>query len=828
MPDRPRNEKGQYVKVSDAVSAAESQHVERLHASMSRYQKTVARVTEAYASLSKAFSSKLQAGKSWNDTVAKMNQHLTANARYTRDASRAQSAFGASIVKWATAAAAALSLYRRTVDLVQTRMHGALTLGPGMIARLPGMDTNQMRLLGGIVGKSPALRFGATTGQLGAIVSMEKVMKPFGEAGREMIGDYLKTFGDDSRRMFQFLDTVASRGLDSALKRFVSNQNIMETVSLQNALQMKQEEKAGSLDPVLKSTMEVTAAMEQLDAALDKAIESGIKALEPALTGLADKATRAADALSKMSPGNQALAVGAAATLPWTLPWLVKGAGKLIGGGAVGAAGAAAGGGGMAIPTIVGFGAPGGVAAAGGLAAGWLALPLIEGVVGGAAIGYQSYRLHQERQLLAERQAEVGGMQGAWARSVGKMPTDTARQKLLVERQKLMLAISSTGAQGEQTGFWHTVRGAFGLGGDQYSNETLQRIEGYRAKVRDINAQIAQLDQQHKTAAGSGSSSFSRLLETAKEYAQKGLGAIKEGWNKVLDKAGEAREAQIKANAAAMPQATLSAATRASMTQVSRMEMELASQMIPGLGRLGAVPQMNAFLRDVDKQIEALQHKLSLIVENTDASKIEANGIRSEIIALQMEAVQTRHSLIQAVLDSSIQAAFSSGRFSKTIITKDYGILRGMKKGMVAPNIEASGILGKRGWSDVEPYRLTGNMPLDYARLTQRAELQRQMRESPPNVARAPATGDALLDAGKRCQEAGGNTDANGTARKRETVSTAEFPNEPQISRLSRNMSLIRKVSGQFLNAPGINRYGKTSPHQIPQTKRRTLEKSGE
>ena len=261
------------------------------------------------------------------------------------------------------------------------------------------------------------------------------------------------------------------------------------------------------------------------------------------------------------------------------------------------------------------------------------------------------------------------------------------------------------------------------FGWDEYSAETENKAEVLRVQIDAINARLAELDSQQ--ARIEKSSPFSRLIQGAREFVTHGLDYIKEGWERIQDAAAEAHLRQIEAQAVRRAQLGLTAREAASVTELSRLQMQLAGMRIPGLGMLGAVPELNAFLRQTDRQLEALQKLLESIDTATSEGRQESNRIRAEILGLRIERKQATIQLQQAILDQTMNEALNTGRFSKVIISANNGLLRGLQAGIV----KQTPFSGRAGvFSPVLPFRLSGKFDKDFAAINQRVDQIRNVQ----------------------------------------------------------------------------------------------------
>lgn len=697
------------MRATKKVAGQLEKKMKRLRMEYQRFDKVARKSVTAQ---SKAIAKQKQLVVSLRQTtrsLKKQRRELRDTTRDTNKANRATQGFLSSLRSMGTLlglGGAGYLAVNRIKNVIDKRFSLALTGGAGQISFIKSLTggrnvTAAIDLAAKFQAQSPHARFGLGDKSLKGLIAAQRAMEPIGfERANELLLEVTKSLEPD--RLRSFLKVAETGDIKRALMEAASAQNVGAVTSALNALQVGQLAKDDKLDPLLKSAVEMQEASHRVADTFDRLTDTVAKDLAPhieTLTGLLEKL---AEKIGGLSTGEL---VGGAAAL-WLGPKVLKGVGRGIGRGA-----------GRLLPRLLplgggGAGAGAGAAGAGGagilgasVPAAALAIPAVLAVGGGIAgdkINRDTIRLMEtaERQNADNRLAIVA--------RANRDNAKTRREELVAKRQQLafMASQTSTPLVDEDSGWLDKLLVKVGLVASlpDQSRQLAQIQDQYRKvqeEIRLIDEAAAKDGATTQTPRSPAVKVFD-LIKRGAEAAKAGVAKVTEAMKKLREKAAEARLEELQRQAAERTRLDLSAAEQASITQLRRLEFEVA-RTTP-LGTVGAVNELNALQRALREEMRRLQELLESVDTSTTQGAIESNKIKAQVAQLRIEEKQNAMKLHRALLDSILAEAMGAGRFRKILVTPDQNLELGLRKNIIK---EMPAFTGSKTPSGRRPRRIT-------------------------------------------------------------------------------------------------------------------------
>jgi len=685
-------------------------HLDRLiaqtrkaEASIKRYQsairgsgsaaRTAAKATDAYRSAQQKVAQSIkQAQKPMReqlDLIRKYRSESAQASRASQGLGRASLGLGRSLKQTLGLLAGGSLIYSavsRIKETVQKEFALALAGGPGQVAALRGLTGGRNMLAasdlaGRFQQQNAYARFALGEQALPGLVAAQRALEKIGlDRANEIILAVTESLEPDKLR--QFVETAAGGNVRGALMGAATDKNIMAVTTALNALKTSQG-LAGApqtMDPVLRAAANLESAAQRIGDAFDTLVVKLADQLAPQIDNLASAIEKAAGWAGKIGTDQGAswLEVGAGAVgaylgvkgIGWAgkqgLQWA---GGKLLGGaGAAGAGRAAT----QVIPRIVGFAAPGGVAAAPALAGlggaalaglGVAAATVGVGLSAGMGAGYL-----MERGGLLEAQERAAAQQARFAEIAqrNKAAQDQAT-RLKGERQTLDLEIGRYSEE-HKRGF---VRRFFGADDLSETDRKVVAEMGKRreALTRQIEALNAAQKETAKQAEQTPTQTTPAKLAQDAQKAQVEVDALNDNLKRLQD------------NAAKRVTLDLSAQEAASVSQLARLQAQIA-ETTP-LGTIGAINQLRALQQTLQVEITRLTEILESIDQSTTEGVIEANKIRAQILGLKLEQRQTSEQIRQSY--KGMDQIIGAGRWEKVLFDFNHNVAKALELGISNP-----------------------------------------------------------------------------------------------------------------------------------------------
>jgi hypothetical protein len=585
----------------------------------------------------------------------------------------------------------AVNRIKQTID---KRFNLALTGGAGQLTALRSLTggrnlTAALDLSARFQAQSDFARFGIGGQGNRGLVAAQRALERVGlDRANEII--LAVTKGLEPDRLKQFLTDAEGGNIRRALLNAASGQNIGAVSTALNALDISKGAESGKLDPMLQAATEFAEVGNRLADSFDQVADTVVKDLLPHISKLTDTAADLAAKLGGLSTTDVAL--GAAALLLG--PSILKGGGKLalkgLGKGATrllprllpaGGAGAAGAGGAASVPAAA-LAIPAALAVGGGLA--------------GDKINRDTIRYMQE----AER-ANGDNALAELARH-NKDNAKNRRELLVAKRQRLSFMASQTSSPvvDEDSSFLDRTLRAVGLVPDLPDQS--KQLAQIQAQLAAVNAEIAAIDQgTAKNAPIAAKDAKSRPVVKLMEWikrgantAKRGVDALGKSLKELEQKALEANLKKLQQQAAKRQQLELTASEQASLTQLARIEFQIAQTSPFGVAASRA--GMESLLGRIADEIAALEDYLANIDQSTAQGRIEANKTRGEIAQLRLERKQINRQFLDALKGLAISEALgASGAFKKIILDQNNALAIALEKGIFRDDLpEVTGSIG--------------------------------------------------------------------------------------------------------------------------------------
>jgi hypothetical protein len=640
---------------------------------LAAFQKQNAKLVKVYQKLAKEFvkreksvrkSIKLDASmmKGQARLAAQMDKATSRIKKQRMETNRAVSAnnrFGLSL-RGLAGIAATIGLTRRFSEGARRDIESALVASPKIFQRVNPVagiaDDKIVEAVTKVLGSAPSLRFGASDSQIQGIVKALENNRGFIDKVPKLLTDFIGTLETSNRGAF--LDAINSSGLKAAVERFGNNLASVDiATSLSNLAETQQRANAGTLPPILETTVKLNEAFESLDSVVRDITKTIATVVLPLL--------RKFTALDPKSQRNLILGAGAAGVVG------SLGVGKLITN-SIGKA--------VATATGASAGASTGAATGSGLLAGiGGGLALAAPLVAGEEILRRSLNKTSDdlQRLLNEGPNRLADL----ARS---SPADTERDRLVKRRRKLEATLAGFRPAGTESNF---LLGQVPSG--QFTSQQQEQIKSIRDSIRTVQLQI-------KTVGGA--------TRTQKENTEAVKQAIKVNKQapKLRPKAPtltDAQERAIALDATRLP-------SQLGSSELATLRAQRATAQIGPFGSIGSFGETVRLSEGIDRQISILQEQAKLMMDGTNQGRINANLVIAGIENLKAEQKSNTQQLVNSFLNSSIQQAFGSiGRFEKIIINSQKNLGLGLRSGSLGlpgldPRIERS-IVGS-----VDPIRM--------------------------------------------------------------------------------------------------------------------------
>ncbi len=566
----------------------------------------------------------------------------------------------------------AYGAYARTKALVNDQLKAALSLGPDIVARIrgqlpPGLAESQaLRAVGAVAATGPQARFGMDDKMLGVLLDLRGQLKSFGSLADEMLADVVKSFGMETDRMRAFFSTAQQQGIRSALSQYVTPSQADEFTTLRNALQIRELQGQGQLDPLLQAAMEVKEAFAELDAQIDKLIMQLAQEFGPALADLVKKIAEFVGRvdLSKIDLKKWAMIAGGGYLGLKLAPALLRGGGKLLP--------AAGRGAGALLANPIGAGVAIGVGSS-------LAIDELgynpfgadkQRRAGNYGYGAVSWYKHS-KDMQAEQEQRGKALAAQYAQQAATAKTELARVKAL--RDQLTSEIGA-------------IPNAWGGG---YSDDNRVKLERLQAQRESYNRRYLELKKQHDEIAQAAEAAERKenslwnkikrgaaaASEKVKQYAQQVKAAKEaEAFRQAQDRAREAEQIRARAGLAGTE------------TDIARARYEYARMSV--FGTIGAIPELNDLNDTLEKEIGKLRKVQESIDQSTTEGLTEWNRIEGQILRLRTEQKRNFIDLDRALIEGVVGQAFgASGSFQKIIVNHERNLGKALYKGLINPDV---------------------------------------------------------------------------------------------------------------------------------------------
>lgn len=343
-----------------------------------------------------------------------------------------------------------------------------------------------------------------------------------------------------------------------------------------------------------------------------------------------------------------------------------------------------------------------GAAGAGGAAAvpaAALAIPAALAVGGGLAgdkINRDTIRYMQE----AER-ANGDNALAELARH-NKDNAKNRRELLIAKRQQLSFMASQTSnpVVDEDSSFLDKTLRAVGL--VPHLPDQSRQLAQIQEQMRKVNEEIAAIDAGlAANAPVQGKEPKLRPVVKLMDWIKRGANAAKRGVDalgkslkELEQKALEANLKKLQQQAAKRQQLELTASEQASLTQLARIEFQIAQTSPFGVAASRA--EMESLLGRIADEIAALEDYLANIDQSTAQGRIEANKTRGEIAQLRLERKQINRQFLDALKGLAISEVLGAGgAFRKIILDQNNALAIALEKGIFRDDLpEVTGSIG--------------------------------------------------------------------------------------------------------------------------------------
>ncbi len=673
--------------------------------SVERYQKQQER-------LSKSLSISLEPMRKQLDLLRKTRQEMSATDRVSQSLGRSLSRVAGIL----GAGGLGYMAVQRIRQMMDSRLNLALMGGADQIRLLrswtAGVNTTAaIDLAARFQQQSPFARFGLGDQSLRGLVALQKKLEPVGlDLANDLILEVTKSLEPDKLRSFLQTATVDPQ---RALLGAASGGNVEAITSALNALQVGDLKAENRLDPMLAAATEFKETGNRLADAFDKLAENITRDLLPVIQSLASTIEKVAGVVGNLST-KELIGYGLGGYVGYrALRGLGGAALRGIGRGLrmpVGMPGVPPGGFGGPVPTwsIPGMrpalpapggglpGLPGRFIPPGGL--GPHGFPVVSplilpaggvvgyGLAGGAAAGgiYTAVKSGQtaynERAALRsiERSMQDRGLFDVAAHN--KLTAKTELDRLRAKRQQIdamLLSSAPTGDMGIHKDWFGRMLGFYG----NFAQSDLRQIDRLRQQRADIQRQVQELRAKPTTNIVSDVfESIRSGLDKAKNAAEK----FKVGLDNMIEKGLQWNLKVLQQQAARRQELELKATEQGALTQLSRLEFDLA-RTTP-FGNIGAMGQYLDLQKQLNREIESLTAVMNNIDQSTLAGRIEAMQINQQIKGLRLEEKTRGLEMTRAMLDSIQAQAFNAGKFEKIIFTQDRNVRAGLSMGILNPS----------------------------------------------------------------------------------------------------------------------------------------------
>ena len=709
--------------------------------------------------LRKAVSASLEPMRKQADLLRKSRREMRSTEKAGRSLSRTLSQLGGLIGVGGLGYLAVSRVQR----MMNSRLNLALTGGANQIALLRAYTggrntTAAIDLAARFQQQSPYARFGLGDASLRGLVALQRKLEPVGlDLANDLILKVTESL-EPGKALQKFLN-AATIDPRKALLGAASGTNVQAVTSALNTLQVGELKRDNRLDPMLQAATEFKETGNRLSEAFDKLAETVTADLLPVIQGLAGSMEKIAGVVGNLSTGQLVGGLVGGYAAYRGARW---GLGRLIGRGL-----------GRGFPPGVPGVPPRGFYPGGGLnipgmrpmlpapSLRTIPRPLTWGMpVTGGVLGYglpaaaaagsiytagrSAQTAYNERQALKAIQTSMQDRGLFDVASANKSNANTELQRLLAKRQEIsaMLLSAPTSDVGERGWLGQKL----GFYGDVPQADPKQ-TEKLRAMYADIQSRIKSLRAVETTGSAGGWMDWIKDgLDKAKDAASK----FKTGFDDLVQKGLEANVKRLQQQAARMQQLELTATEQTALTQLSRLDFDIA-RTTP-FGTVGAFGEWRDLQQQLNREIESLVEVAKNIDSSTAQGRIEQARVNAQIKSLRLEERQRSVEMMRGVLDSVQAQAFNAGRFEKIIFTEDRNLRKGLEMGVVKAFSPITGSLNRSGRKPVRLNPAT-NAPDAVKNLAKAAydlvpylEEILSEDESDPNPMRPGASGHSSLN----------------------------------------------------------------------------------
>lgn len=667
-------------------------HFQRHSKSIKAALPNVDRYREQQMKLGKTVNASLAPMRKQADLLRRNRREMSDTVRVGQKLNRVYSSFGKIAAAVGVGSLFGIAL-NETQKLAMARMQLMISGGQQAVGTA-GANRFSADLVSSFLKQSSFARFGIGNNASKSLLAIQKALSGVGAtAANNLILQVTKDL--ENSKLRQVLDTAAGGNVRRALLMSANQQNIGAVSDALNAFDFTRDMQTQpeKVDPLLKQASDIITGM---DAAVVK---------------FDDTVSNLAAWFAKLSTGQQ-IGVGVGGVVGTLTAWEVgkyaigRGVRSIFGRGIPGVPPGVPGSPVGAPPGFPVWNIPGTrpMLPAPSLRTiprpfSW-GMPVTGGVLGyglpaAAAAGsiYTAGKSYQTRQAkldaLEAIEKSMGDRRLFSVAALNKSNANTELEKLIAKRQEISaMLLSNSQSDVGQKGWLGRTLGFYADAPEVNQRQT----EKLRALYADIQKRIQDLKKVETTGENSRWTDWIREgLEKAKDAASK----FKTGFDDLVQKGLEANVKRLQQQAARMQQLELTATEQSALTQLSRLDFDIA-RTTP-FGTVGAFGEWRDLQVQLNREIESLTDVMKNIDQSTQQGRIEAARLNAQVKSLRLEERQRQLEMTRALLDGVISQAFNAGKFSKIIFTQDQNLRAGLQIGAVRPFPQITGSLTPSG-----------------------------------------------------------------------------------------------------------------------------------
>ena len=676
---------------------------------------SVDRFTKQQTRLSKSVSGSLTPMRKQLDLLRKTRREMGRTTKMSQGLGRSMSRIAGLI----GAGGLGYLALQRVKKMMDSRLNLAVTGGADQIKLIRSLTggrnvTSAIDLMAKFQAQSPFARFGLGSESTKGMVALQRKMEPIGlDLANDLILGITKGLEPDKLR--SFLQGAGSGNVRQALLGAASGSNVQAITSALNALEIGDLKVDNKLDPMLQAAVEFKTTGNRLADAFDKLSANLTQDLLPVIQSLTTVMEKIAGVVGGLSTKELiGYGVGGLTALELAKYGLKRGVGSLFGSlfgrgfprGVPGMPPAGfGGGGGLRIPgmrpALPGrFIPPGGLGPNGFPVISPLRLPaggaVGVGLAGAAAAGSVYTAVRSGQTAYAERgalEAIQNTQQDSRVFQLAnrmKQSATTELDRLRAKRKSLDAMIGSTvGGTGIKKDFVGRMLGFYG----NFPQADQKQLEQLREQRAAVQRQIQALQKQQPTSIPSIVTDVFDSIRSGLDKAKDAAEQFKSGMDNLVQKGLEANLKRLQQQAARREHLALTATEQGALTQLSRLEFDIA-RTTP-FGTIGAMGQFLVLQKQLNREIQSLTEVMNNIDISTQQGRIESARLNAQIKSLRLEEKQRGLEMTKAMM-SSIQAqAFNVGKFEKIIITQEKNVRKGLQMGVVKAFSPITGVTGQ-------------------------------------------------------------------------------------------------------------------------------------